>query len=301
MEKVFYRYMVIGLALTNFFINSNMANAGELIKGRYIKESRWEYIVDKQNKILWQDNAAVKDNNFSWKEAESYCARLSVGGIKNWRLPTLVETGSIYTFSGQDVDIFKHGSREGIYSLDLWSREGGEKILSFFDGKITTPGRSEPRTRCVSDNGYKEVFASLEATERKVQGERVAAENKTRADRSQALTQLIGLGPRGLYLEAGKAQRNGSVTFVNTRFGANELYELIVEKFADSEYAVKATDQLTAMSRSSREQSSAQSAAQQSDFNARQRAYEACKIEMDSCFSRTGGKGNCYRDCERLR
>ena len=39
MEKVFYRYMVIGLALTNFFINSNMANAGELIKGRYIKES----------------------------------------------------------------------------------------------------------------------------------------------------------------------------------------------------------------------------------------------------------------------
>lgn len=148
-----------------------------------------------------------------------------------------------------------------------------------------------------------------QAAEQKARAERIAAERKVRDeaerkvrdDRNQAYKQLLALGARGLYVEAGKAQRNGSVTFVNTRFGADELYEMIVDKFADSEYAVKATDQLTAMSRSSREQSSAQSAAQQSDFNARQRAYEACKIEMDSCYSRTNGKGACYRDCDRLR
>ena len=30
------------------------------------------------------------------------------------------------------------------------------------------------------------------------------------------------------------------------------------------------------------------------------RAYQQCKIEMDTCFNRGGGTG-CYRDCERLR
>lgn len=302
MKTPFYRYMIIVWTLTIFSLYSNVVSAGELIKGRYIKETRWEYIVDKQNKILWQDNSAVKNNILSWQEAKAYCARLGIDGIKKWRLPTLVESKSIYTEHGQDVDVFKHGSREGVYVLNLWSLEGGEKILNYFNGKVeATSEKSEPRTRCVSDSGYKEVFATLEATERKVRDERVAAENKVRADRSQALNQLLALGARGLYLEAGKAQRNGSVTFVNTRFGANELYEMIVDKFSDSEYAVKASDQLTAMGRSSREQSAAYSAVEQSDSNAKQRAYNACKIEMDSCYSRTNGKGSCYRDCGRLR
>lgn len=301
MKNVSYRYLFIGWALTIFALFLNNVNAAELIKGRYIKEPQWEYIVDKRNKILWQDNANVKNNIFSWQEAESYCATLSIDGLKKWRLPSLVEAGSIYTDSGQDLDVFKHGSREGVFTLNLWSREGGEKVLSFYDGKVTSPGQSKPRTRCVSDNGYQKVFASLEASERKVRGERIAAESKANADRSQALTELIGLGARNLYLEAGKAQRNGSITFFNTKFSAAQLYEIIVDKFPDSEYAVKATDQLTAMSRSSREQSAAQSAADQLNFNARQRAYESCKVEMNSCYSRTNGKGNCYRDCERLR
>lgn len=149
--------------------------------------------------------------------------------------------------------------------------------------------------------------ATREAAERKTQA-------KTQADRAQALKQLLALGARGLYLEAGKAQRNGSVTFVNTRFGAEELYEMIVNKFPDSDYAIKATDQLTAMSRSSRERSAAREAAQatreaaesnraaaeQANNSARQRAYNACKVEINTCYSRTNGKGNCYWDCDSL-
>ena len=126
---------------------------------------------------------------------------------------------------------------------------------------------------------------------------RFAAESKQRSDRAEATRKLLFMGARGLYLEAGKAQRNGSINLVNTQFGAIELYEMIVSKFPDSEYAVKATDQLTAISRSSHEQSATRSA----DFNAKQRAYEACRVEMNSCTMRTNGKGNCYRDCERLR
>lgn len=126
---------------------------------------------------------------------------------------------------------------------------------------------------------------------------RLAIENKQRIDRVEATRQLLSMGARGLYLEAGKAQRNGSINLNNTQFDAVELYEMLLSKFPGSEYAVKATDQLTAMSRSNREQSAVRSA----DFNAKQRAYEACRIEMNNCTTRTNGKSNCYRDCERLR
>ena len=167
----------------------------------------------------------------------------------------------------------------------------------------------------VREAAERKAQAEREVAERKAQAQREAVERKAQAERSQALKQLLALGARGLYLEAGKAQRSGSVTFVNNRFDAIDLYEMIVDKFPNSEYAVKATDQLTAMDRSTRQRSAAESAAQatrdaaesnrraaeQVNNNASQRAYDACKIEVDSCYSRTSGKGNCWRDCDRLR
>ncbi len=126
-------------------------------------------------------------------------------------------------------------------------------------------------------------------------------ERKAKAQRAAAERSLLASGAQALYLQAGKAQRSGSVSVGGVSFSASELYEMIVEKFPASEYAVKATDQLTAMTRSDREQSAARSAAEMTDFNSKQRAYEACRVEMNGCYARTNGKGNCYRDCERLR
>lgn len=145
-------------------------------------------------------------------------------------------------------------------------------------------------------NVHDSVERKYKAQRAEEHAKREAEERLTQANRAKAIKQLLALGARGLYVEAGKAQRNGAQTIVNTRFDAAELYEMIVNKFPDSEYAVKATDQLTAMSRSSSERA----AAEQANSSARQRAYNACKIEVNSCYSRTNGKGNCYRDCDSL-
>lgn len=211
-----------------------------------------------------------------------------------WSSTTLVNSPNHAWYVNFDEGYVHYRSKKS-YLLHIRlvraSQLSDNEAASFFPINLTEQRQTAEKTE----------RAERLAAERKAQEEAVAAENKAKTDRSEALTQLLTLGARGLYLEAGKAQRSGYVTFVNTRFAAEELYEMIVNKFADSDYAVKAMDQLTAMGRSSREQSAAQSAADQSDFNARQRAYEACKIEMNSCYNCTNGKGICYRDCEGLR
>lgn len=152
-----------------------------------------------------------------------------------------------------------------------------------------------------------------EAERKVLEAKAEARERKDAADRAAAMKKLLAMGARGLYLEAGKAQRNGSVTHVNNRFDAGDLYELIVEKFPSSEYAVKATDQLTAMNRSSREQSAVRDAASRSaealrdaDRNASNRA--ACFSSVNSCVASCRSRGmsydttqycvnNCQRNC----
>jgi hypothetical protein len=148
----------------------------------------------------------------------------------------------------------------------------------------------------------KRIAEAKRAKEERISNiKRQEEERKAKAQRAAAENSLLASGAQALYLQAGKAQRSGSVSIGGVSFSASELYEMIVEKFPTSEYAVKATDQLTAMTRSNREQSATRSAAEMTDFNSKQRAYEACRVEMNSCYARTNGKGNCYRDCERLR
>lgn len=205
--------------------------------------------------------------------------------------------GWIVNLYDSDVDSLKRGYEYPVRVIHDGRLSDSEGALAFPINLQQQRHAIESKALLEKEVAERKAHAERDAAER----DRRAAENNARADRVQALKQLLSLGARGLYLEAGKAQRNGAVTFVNTRFSASELYEMIVDKFPDSDYAVKATDQLTAMSRSSRDQSAAQSAVEQSNSNARERAYEACRIEMNSCYSRTNGKGSCYRDCERLR
>lgn len=79
--------------------------------------------------------------------------------------------------------------------------------------------------------------------------------NKAEALRVATLKKLVTGGAQSLYLQAGKAQRNGNVDVNGVKFYASELYELLIEKFPSSDYAVKAIDQLNATDRSERQAS----------------------------------------------
>lgn len=96
--------------------------------------------------------------------------------------------------------------------------------------------------------------------------------------------------PQQLYLAAGNLARSGD------NYKARLIYAYIIDAYPDSTFAVKASDQLSAGDRADSERDSISRA----NSDAAQRAYRQCKIEMDSCYSRTNGKGNCYRNCDSL-
>ena len=145
-----------------------------------------------------------------------------------------------------------------------------------------------------------------EAERRRAEKERVRAEGA----RAAALKKLIAGGAQSLYLQAGKAQRSGSVDVNGVSFSADEMYELIVEKFSNSDYAVKATDQLTAMGRSDRQAGAVRDAANatasaQRDVDRNSSNRAACFSQVRSCeagCSRTDGISYhqyCTKNCQR--
>jgi len=59
-------------------------------------------VIDKENKLMWQD---TKDNvtlAFTHTQSEKYCNELVLGGFTNWRLPTMQEYKNILDLTRDD-------------------------------------------------------------------------------------------------------------------------------------------------------------------------------------------------------
>jgi len=95
--------------------------------------------------------------------------------------------------------------------------------------------------------------------------------------------------PQSMYIAAGQYIRSGE-----SSKGRN-LLERIVEKFPRSNWAVKASDQLLQEGRVD----SLNSESRRATSELKEKAVQACRLEVDRCYSR-GGK-NCYQDCSTLR
>lgn len=149
-----------------------------------------------------------------------------------------------------------------------------------------------------------------EAAER-AERDAVEAAERTKRERQRAAAErsLLAGGAQALYLQAGRAQRNGSIVQGGESFYATELYEMIVEKFPKSEFAIKASDQLNAMGRSEKEARASREAARaaseavdaqrQADSNASSRA--ACFSRVRRCeanCSTWSVPSVCIRDCQ---
>ncbi|MFZ6818144.1 hypothetical protein [Undibacterium sp. Ji22W] len=100
--------------------------------------------------------------------------------------------------------------------------------------------------------------------------------------------ELNNKNPQAMYLKAGTLMRNGDIG------KAVELYEALITKHANSVWAVKASDQLD----QNRRENSTRESIGRANSDAARRAYQQCKIEMDTCYSRGGS--NCYRNCDSL-
>jgi hypothetical protein len=117
----------------------------------------------------------------------------------------------------------------------------------------------------------------------------LANERAAKARESRFHAALNAKDGQTMYLAAGSYEREGE------KYAAQQVYERIVSRFPSSLWAVKANDQLLAIERVN----SLNAAAENANREAGDRSYQACKIEMDTCYNQ-GGK-NCYRNCGNLR
>ncbi len=74
-------------------------------------------VTDTTTGLMWQQETARR---MSWEAAISYCKGLTVGGYRDWRLPTIQELQSIvdYTRYGPTIDTTAF---PGIMSSYYWS------------------------------------------------------------------------------------------------------------------------------------------------------------------------------------
>ena len=69
------------------------------------------YIYDPNTKLAWQDEEINETFWDSWHYSKKYCSELTLGGYRDWRLPTIKELFSIVDFKRSDPAIkreFKH-------------------------------------------------------------------------------------------------------------------------------------------------------------------------------------------------
>ena len=137
-----------------------------------------------------------------------------------------------------------------------------------------------------------------DAQEKKAETERMVVEAKRMVQITEGWRQIFAKGAQSMYLLAGKAQRNGSVTVNGQQYYSNDLYEKLIERFPDSEYAVKASDQLGSTNRLNDQTNTI-----------RNSNYESCKAQRSTCLAncppwRSGANNeyhfNCNQKCKDI-
>ena len=119
----------------------------------------------------------------------------------------------------------------------------------------------------------------------------IESEKSRKQEQARFNAAMNAKDPQTMYLAAGKYEREGD------SYSARKVYEQIIDHLPSSPFAAKVNDQLLANQRSDRASSDLRDAQRQQG----ERAYQACREEVDACNTRTNYKGQCWRDCNSLR
>ncbi len=68
---------------------------GSSIEATLIRDDSQEVVLDKQHKLMWQDDVNVTATSRTWDDSIDYCNNLNSSGYTNWRLPNFNELTTI--------------------------------------------------------------------------------------------------------------------------------------------------------------------------------------------------------------
>ncbi|MET1256179.1 putative Ig domain-containing protein, partial [Aliikangiella maris] len=121
-------------------------------------------VVDTNNRLMWQDNAEVTSNTYTYEGAISYCENLELDNSKDWRIPNINELLSLFNkiISRHPYTAFDYvpGSNQNlwtsttdqndnsrVHSLRMNSGSGKHETIR----KSSLSGTDKNHVRCVRD------------------------------------------------------------------------------------------------------------------------------------------------------
>lgn len=232
---------------------------------------------------IWQGtHCTVNSLQMNWFDAMAHAKKSRFQGHTDWQLPSQSELQAVMgKFSDcKDNSAAKgqfaastaiaHASTADSYSEFFWTStpHGSQSTyawdINLVDGSNSSGYRDyfshvrlvrlDRLMTAARNSEFDSEFALLDRYRKSVDQqnesnrlERLAIEEKRKAEtgKTTATRQLLEQGAQMLYLQAAKAQRQGTkITFLSIDFTPAELYEMIIENFPLSEVAVRASDQL---------------------------------------------------------
>ena len=109
---------------------------------------------DSGTSLLWQDNATVKKEIFTFAEAKKHCENLVIGEYSDFRLPTIYELQTIVDYKNQNPAIlngFKYTASDDVWSSTPYAyRSDSYWTIDFKKGTTEpTSERYSKHIRCV--------------------------------------------------------------------------------------------------------------------------------------------------------
>lgn len=198
-------------------------------------------------------------------------------GIDGNRDKVAVVVGDQFFYEDPLEEVFRRFP-DNIRSVDPWSPATKAEIAGMEKARKAQLAEAQAARRAREVREAEESrLAAIEADSRRKQ-EQARLDAALNAKTAQAM-----------YLAAGKYEREGD------DYNARQVYERLIDRFPDSPFAAKANDQLLERKREERASADLRDARSEQG----RRAFEACRMEMDACYSRNGR--DCWRDCEKLR
>ena len=219
-------------------------------------------------------------NQNSWFDPGADAVQAGVRGLYRSNDKSHVIVGDALFYEDRTLQKVFSEYPEKIRSTDPWPPETKADIASM------EKAHSEQLARAEVERKAKEAREAEQARLAAIESEKRRKQEQARFDSA-----MSAKDPQAMYLAAGKYEREGD------SYSARKVYEQIIDRFPSSPFAAKANDQLLANQRSDRASSDLRDAQRQQG----ERAYQACREEVDACNTRTNYKGQCWRDCNSLR
>ena len=132
----------------HFELRSEDTVVEEAVSGLFWqRDTLGNYGYEKEGEIHYFCDA---HSSCTFEEADGYCTDLTLGGYRDWRLPTIAEFSTIMNYYGNEnrIDSIFTNTRE-----EYWTQEG--KIFSSVNGTLANPeNNSTHQIKCVrSGNG----------------------------------------------------------------------------------------------------------------------------------------------------